>query len=420
MTLAGADIRLDEVDLTDHELFRHGFPHEVFSALRRQAPVWRHPVGPGTDRVGGDFWVLSRHADIQAVSRDWQRFGAVDGPMLPDPPDEQKGTMLVSMDPPSHTRLRRLVSTGFTPRMTAKLEEQARRWAIDILERAVAKDRCDFVEEIAYQLPMHMIADIVGIPVADRSWLFERINVLVRATDPLTALSRHEQTEIRREMFEYGRSLGDEKRRRPGDDVWTKLTTAEIDTEDGGRTSLSELELDLFFLVLTIAGSETTRNAISGGLIALVEHPDQLELLRGDPTMMPSAVEEILRWSSPVQYFRRSAMVDVEIDGVVIRAGERVTIWYPSANRDDAVFADPFTFDITRAENPHVAFGGGGVHYCLGANLAKREIRVMFEELLRRVAEVELLGEPVYSVQGIGNPILASLKELPVRLVAAR
>ncbi len=169
-------------------------------------------------------------------------------------------------------------------------------------------------------------------------------------------------------------------------------------------------------MVLTIAGSETTRNAISSGLLALFEHPDQMERMRSDPAVIPTAVEEILRWSSPVTYFRRTATEDVEIGGVPIAAGERVSVWYPSANRDADVFADPYRFDITRTENPHVTFGGGGVHYCLGANLAKREIRVMFEELLARAGDIEVLGEPEYAVQGIGNPITLSIRDLQVRL----
>jgi cytochrome P450 len=327
--------------------------------------------------------------------------------------------MVVSMDPPDHTRMRRLVSAGFTPRMITKLEDQARTWAATIVDRALEREQCNFVHEVAYQLPMHMIADIVGIPVSDREWLFDRVNVFLSSTDPRSRLSHDEINAIQAEMFGYAQQLGNEKRRVPADDVWTTLIQAEIEHDDGERTHLSSIELDLFFIVLTIAGSETTRNAISAGLMALVEHREQLELLRNDADMMSSAVEEILRWTAPAAYFRRTATVDTEIRGVPIAAGDRVTIWHPSANRDGDAFADPFRFDITRADNPHVTFGGGGVHYCLGANLAKREIRVMFEELLARVSEVEIVGEPEYSVQGIGNPITVSLKDLPVRLTAA-
>jgi len=410
---------LDTIDLTDPELFRQGFPHETFAILRDEAPVWWHPEQRGTDRLGGSFWVVSKHADVQAVSRDPARFSSLDGPSLPTLPPEQRGAMVVSMDPPDHTRMRRLVSAGFTPRMITKLEDQARTWAAAIVDRALAQEQCNFVHEVAYQLPMHMIADIVGIPVSDREWLFDRVNVFLSSTDPRSRLSRAEIDAIQAEMFGYAQQLGDEKRRSPADDVWTTLMAAEVEHEGGERTRLTPLELDLFFIVLTIAGSETTRNAISAGLMALVEHPAQLELLRSDPDVMSSAVEEILRWTAPAAYFRRTATVDTEIRGVAIAAGDRVTIWHPSANRDEDAFEDPFRFDITRDDNPHVTFGGGGIHYCLGANLAKREIRVMFEELLARVRHIEIVGEPEYSVQGIGNPITVSLKDLPVRLTAA-
>jgi cholest-4-en-3-one 26-monooxygenase len=410
---------LDTIDLTVPELYRHGFPHDLFGVLREEAPVWWHPPTSGAERVGGGFWVVSRHADVQAVSRDHQRFSSFDGPQLPEMPVDRRGMMIVSMDPPAHTRVRRLISAGFTPRMIAKLDAQARDWAVAIIERALAHGECNFVHEVAYKLPMHMIADIMGIPVADREWLFDRVNELLQSTDPRSRLTQAERAAVEVEMYGYAHDLGAEKRRNPTDDVWTTLTTAEVDTGDGAPTQLTELELDLFFLILTIAGSETTRNAISSGLIALIKHPGQMARLRNEPELMTNAVEEILRWASPVAYFRRTCTVDTEIRGVPIPAGDRVSVWYPSANRDADVFDDPFAFDITRAENSQVAFGGGGVHYCLGANLAKREIRVMFEELLMRVRDIELLGEPEYAVQGIGNPIVMSLKELPVRLTPA-
>ncbi len=410
---------LDAVDLTQPELYRHGFPHDVFTLLREEAPVWRHPETHGADRVGGSFWVVSRHADVQAVSRDPVRFRSYEGPALPEMSADRRGIMVVAMDPPEHTRLRRLISAGFTPRMTAMLDARARQWAVDIIDRAVERETCNFVHEVAYQLPMHMIADIMGIPVADREWLFERVNVMLQSTDPRSYLTPAERLAVETEMYGYAHELGEEKRRNPTDDVWTTLTTATVDHADGESTRLSELELDLFFLVLTVAGSETTRNAISAGLIALIEHPHQFALLRDDPGLIGGTVDEILRWTSPVSYFRRTTTADTEIAGVPIAAGDRVSVWYPSANRDSRVFDEPFAFDITRTPNPYTSFGGGGVHYCLGANLAKREIKVMFEELLARVRDIEIVGDPEYTVQGIGNPIVFSLKDLPVRLMPA-
>ncbi|HXK22797.1 MAG TPA: cytochrome P450 [Myxococcota bacterium] len=407
---------LESIDLTRHELFRRGFPHELFSILREEAPVWRHPATAGTAELGGAFWIVSRHADVQAVSRDHARFRSLEGPSLGGEKPERRGMMLISMDPPAHTRLRRLVSSGFTPRMTAKLETQAREWAIAILERALERGECNFVQEVAYPLPMHMIADIVGIPRSDRKPIFELVDAMLYALDPDSALPEEQQTAMLIELFGYGRDLAAEKRRAPSDDVWTRLTTAEIEQPDGSRTRLGELELDLFFMVLTVAGSETTRNAISAGLIALLEHPDQMERMRADPAVMSTAVDEILRWASPVSYFRRTAVEDVVVGGARIEAGHKVSLWYPSANRDREVHADPFRFDVGRTPNPHLAFGGGGVHYCLGANLAKQEVKVMFEELLARVGEIDLLGEPEYSVAGIKSPICFSLKNLPVRM----
>jgi cytochrome P450 len=406
---------LATLDLTDCALYRGGFPHPVFTRLRREAPVWWQAIPTSVTGCADDgFWVLSRYNDVQAANRDSDLFSAIDGPSVIDRP-EIRGTMLVSMDGRDHTRQRRLISAGFTPRMVGRLEEQMRRWAVSIIDAALERGTCNFVEDVAYQLPMHMIADIVGIPVEDRRWLFTLANDSMAAGDPQSGVSP-QQMAMQAEMFQYARQLGQQKRTAPQDDVWTILSTVEIETEDGGRTALSEMELDLFFLVLTVAGSETTRNAITHGLMALVDHPEQLDTLRNDPTVLGSAVEEILRWSSPVSYFARRATRDTEIRGVRIAAGQRITLWYPSANRDEDVFDDPFRFDIRRSPNEHVAFGGGGPHFCLGANLARREIAILFEELLRRTRRIEVLGPPVYSPLGIHNPILVAPQALPVRL----
>jgi len=374
VTRASPDVGVDdlsEVDLTETERFRSGFPHELFSAI--------------------------------------------DGPSLADSP-EMRGRMLVSMDGRAHTRQRRLISAGFTPRMVDRLEAQARRWAASIVDRALERGTCNFVQDVAYPLPMHMIADIVGIPVEDRAWLFELTTDFLQAGDPERSLSKPQQLAIQARMFEYAQALGRQKRAHPRDDVWTILSTVEIEIGDGERSALDPIELDLFFLLLTLAGSETTRNAIALGLLALLDHPDQLEGLRRSPAAMPAAVEEILRWSSPVAYFARRATGDTEIRGVPIAKGERVTFWYPSANRDEEAFGAPFRFDIGRAPNPHLAFGGGGAHYCLGANLARREIAILFEELLARTREIELLRPPSYSPLSLWNPVLVVPREIAVRL----
>ncbi len=414
------EIDLAAIDLTDGALYRGGFPHEVFSALRRQAPVWRQRATDPANPIGGrPFWVLSRHDDVRAANRDSETFSALHGPAL-FKNETTNGLMLTSMDGDAHTRQRKFISAGFTPRMIGRLEAKARGWAVQILETALERESLDFVDRVAYQLPMHMIADIMGIPLADRDWVFAKAADFLQCTDPEHPVPVSEQQKIQLEMFQYGQRLSAEKRARPANDVWTTLTQVELEGEDGSRHKFEGLELDLFFILLTTAGSETTRNAITLGLLALLEHRDQLERLRREPALMKHATEEILRWSSPVAYFKRVATRDTEIRGRAIRKGDLVTLWYPSANRDEAAFSQPFRFDIAREPNDHVAFGGGGPHFCLGAHLARREISILFEELLARVEDVELLGELRYSLQGIGNPIVMSPKELPVRFVPRR
>ena len=404
-----------DLDLTDGRIYGHGFPHEVFTRLRREAPVYWQAFPsdfPGHHDPG--FWVLSRYDDVQAANRDVELFCSYDGPQLSIQP-EMQGTMLVSMDGRAHIRQRRLISAGFTPRMVGRLEAKAREWAIATVERALERGACEFVHDVAYQLPMHMIADIVGIPVEDREWLFGLTQKLLQG-DAENVASPQTMLEVQVQMFEYAQELGRRKRADPQDDVWSILSTVEVDTDDGERTALGAVELDMFFFVLTIAGSETTRNAISGGLIALLEHPDQLAVLRREPAAMRPAVEEILRWTSPVAYFARRATRATEIRGVSIAEGDRITLWYPSANRDEETFENPFRFDIARTPNNHVAFGGGGPHYCLGANLARREIAILFEELLARTTDIEMLAPPTYSGLTIDNPVLGAIRELPVRL----
>lgn len=403
---------LETLDLTDSALYRSGFPHEVFATLREQAPVWRHPETPGFEKTGGrGFWVLSRHAEIRDVNRNPELFLSRQGPGLGY---EGMGLMLTDMDGAPHLRQRKLISSGFTPRMTRRLEDLARKWAISILDEAVARETVEFVQDVAYKLPMHMIADILGIPLADRDWLFKQTNDLLLCTDPEHSVPESARQTIAAEIFGYGHEIARRKRAQPEDDVLSLLVTVE---DEAGR--LNDLELDAFFMLLTVAGSETTRNAISAGLKALLAEPDQLEALRRDPGLLKSATEEILRWTSPVSYFKRLVAEDTTIAGVPIAKGERVTLWYPSANRDPAFFEEAGRFDIRRRNNEHVAFGGGGPHFCLGAHLARREITIFFEELLKRTSRIELAGDLRYSVLGIGNPILVSIGKMPVRLKAA-
>ena len=310
MTETATDRSHLDVDLTDSSLYANGFPHEVFTSLRRHAPVkWQS--FPEAFKGGHDegFWVLSKHEDVQTASHNPEIFSAFDGPQLSHQPGIA-GTMLVSMDGRDHLRQRRLISAGFTPRMIGQLEHQIRQWAESIVDRALQRGECDFVSEIAYKLPMNVIADIVGIPVHDRDALFSLANDMLQGDAPERGMSQEEYVGIQAEMFEYAQKLGQEKRANPQDDVWTILSTVEVESDDGERTALSEIELDMFFLLLIIAGSETTRNAVSLGLLALLDHPADLEHLRRVPGAIPLAVEEILRWSSPVSCFARRATRD--------------------------------------------------------------------------------------------------------------
>jgi cytochrome P450 len=253
---------------------------------------------------------------------------------------------------------------------------------------------------------MHVIADIIGIPEGDRPEVFRLTDALLRSMDPLHDIPAEERLQVEMDIYNCARELNEAKRANPADDVWSLLVTGELD----------DFELDLFFLILTIAGSETTRNALAQGLMALLAHPDQLEQLRQDPTLLPTATEEILLWSSPVISFGRTATCDTELGGQQLRAGDRVGLFYPSANRDPNAFVDPHLFDIRRSPNPHVSFGGGGPHYCLGASLARTEIQVMMGELLRRFENIEITGDPVWLSSGPAINVGVAVQSLPVRL----
>lgn len=407
------------VDLTDPELYRQGFPHELFTALRDEGAVLHHPAVPMANAPDGvPFWVVLRHEEVVQANRDWETFSATRGPAITGQEDERSGHMLVAADPPAHTRLRKLISAGFTPRMIARLDDRIEMWSRRIVDDVLARGECDFVRDVAYLLPMHLIADIVGIPEVDRPTVFRHTDTALRANDPKAGLTADDHARAQLALYEYAQALGVEKRAHPADDVWSIIANARVDDGTGNLEELSELELDMFFVVLAIAGSETTRNTISIGMHALAEHPDQLALLRRDAGLLDTATEEMIRWSSPVTSFARSATVDTELGGVPIARGDRIAMFYPSANRDERAFDQPFRFDVTRSPNAHVSFGGGGVHFCLGAHLARREIRAMFLELLTRVADVEVLAEPTWMCCGPDQSVGVSIDTLPVRLTA--
>jgi cytochrome P450 len=405
-----------DLDLTDLAAYHEGVPHERFTELRAAGGVHRHrPATLSEDQVPMSFWSVVRHAEIQQANRDWETFTASESVGIwPSLPDRHNHT-LVSMDPPDHTRMRRLITAGFTPRMIGRLESLISARSASILDAAGAAGRCDFVRDVAYQLPMHVIADIVGIPEAERPWVFERTDLMLRCLDPANDHTMDEHRHVQAELFGYAHELTDRKRREPADDVWTLIAQAELPGEDGVVHRLEGIELEMFFVILTLAGSETTRNAISQGLLALLGHPDQLADLRADPGLLPVATEELIRWASPVLFFGRTATRDTQLGGQHIAAGDRVVLWYPSGNRDERAFVDPFRFDIRRDPNPHVSFGGGGPHFCLGANLARKEVEVLVGSLLRRF-DVELTGEPAWVGAGPIHNVGVSIDHLPVRL----
>jgi len=397
-----------EIDLLDLDCFEKGVPHEWFSWLRKHAPVYFHP-----EPDGKGFWVLSKYEDVVAIGRDARRFssdqrlGGVFSLEDLEIVDWGEGQLMLTMDPPAHTRYRRLVNRGFTPRTLAALEPKVRDITSGILDAALKKAEVDFVIDVAKELPLQVIADIIGVPEEDRRQLFEWSNRLIGSDDPEYAVAGELVTQAQIEMFMYAQSLAERKRARPADDIASDLLAADVDGD-----ALSDMDFNLFFLLLVVAGNETTRNALSHAINAFVENPVQYRLLCSNPEAIPQAVEEVLRWASPVMFFRRNVTCDLDYKGHALRQGDKVSIWYVSANRDEDVFEDPFRFDVTRRPNEHLAFGGGGPHHCLGANLARLEIKVFLEELVHRVARVEALGEPAW----LRSNFIRGIKHLPVRL----
>jgi cholest-4-en-3-one 26-monooxygenase len=402
-----------DIDLLDRDRFTQGIPHDWFTWLRNNAPVHHHeePDGPG-------FWVISKHADVIVCNRDAGTFsseqshggvvGLEERGLGPTEAEQAGGRLMLMMDPPDHTRYRSLVNRGFTPKTMRMLEPHVRELTVRIIESALAKGEVDFVVDIAAELPLEVIAEFIGVPFEDRHKIFDWSNRMIGSEDPEYMVSQEDVFNAQVEMFLYAQQLADERRKNPQDDIVTKLLTAELNGDQ-----LSDMDFNLFFLLLSVAGNETTRNAISHGMNAFLENPDQWAQLVEDPAgRIEHATEEILRWASPVMYFRRNAVKDFELRGQTIKAGDKISLWYISANRDEEVFEDPFRFDIARDPNPHIAFGGGGPHFCLGAQLARMEIRLLFEELARRVPHPEQLGAPDL----LRSNFIGGIKHLPVRL----
>ncbi|MFI6587604.1 cytochrome P450 [Embleya sp. NPDC050493] len=397
-------MRLDDIDLFDTDRIVSRAPHEELAFLRREAPVWRHPEpnGPG-------FWVVTKHADVVSCSRDPLTFssaadrGGVVG--MHDLTEDQaalaalEGEVLLYMDPPKHTRYRSLVGRGFAPAIVARLTRRIEALTTSIIDKALAAKTFDFVEDIAKPLPLQVICEILGVPESDR-------DEVCRWTDRMSALDDEEAAMTARfEMYSYIARLREKRVREPGDDLFSDLLAA----ADG---ELSDLELDIFFLLLASAGNETTRNALSAGVHALITHPDQMQRLRSAPELLPNAVEEVLRWATPVMYFRRNVTRETQLRGVTLKAGDKVALSYLSANRDEEVFSEPFRFDVGRSPNEHVSFGGGGPHFCLGASLARIETRLVVAQVVQKMPTLTLAGD----VTRLRSDFLNALTGLPVEI----
>ncbi len=400
---------LSDIDLLDRDRFAQGVPHDWFTYLRQHAPVYKHPEpnGPG-------FWVVTKYDDVVTVGRDGATYSSDQkrgGVVVLEEPEvevnfEQGGNLMLTMDAPEHTRYRKLVNRGFTPRQMRMLEPHIRELTSAILDGVIEQGGCDYVVDVAAEVPLQVIAEMLGVPMADRHKLFEWSNRMIGSEDPEYLVSQEEVMNAQVEMFMYANELAAQRRNEPRDDIITALLDAEI---DGDR--LSEMDFNLFFLLIAVAGNETTRNSISHGIKAFCDFPEQYQLLVEDPSRSQSATEEIVRWASPVMYFRRNVTRDTELHGQKLEAGDKVSIWYISANRDEDVFDEPFKFDILRSPNEHVGFGGGGPHHCLGANLARMEIYVLLEEMAKRVPKIERTGD----AQPLRSNFIAGIKHMPVK-----
>jgi cytochrome P450 len=401
------DIDLSRLDLSEADEFESGPPHEIFTRMRADAPMHLN-----RSREEADFWNITRHADVMAVTGDEVTFSSASPiAFMHDEksilPVEVLQGMMINMDPPKHSRYRKIVRAAFTPKAMAEFGPRIQALCTELVDNIVERGECDFVDDLAVDLPIAAICAVLGIPDADRRQLYAWTNVLIGAQDPMLRGSEAALFTALGEIGQYTGELVADRQANPRDDVLTRIVQAEI---DGERLEFEELVS--FFILLFGAGNETSRNTLSLGMRALIEHPEQRRKLIADPELVPRGVEEIFRWVTPLMHFRRTATRDTEIAGHPIAAGEKVVVWYASANRDERVFDDPFSFDVER-DMTGVAFAsfGNGIHKCLGQHLARLELITMYRELLTRIPDMEMAGDVEY----VRSNLFYGLKRMPVR-----
>ena len=408
-----SDVLPPGFDFTDPDVNWEGIPHDHFRALRASSPVHWVEQAPGTydgmsEESGSGYWAVTKHADVAAVSKNSKDFSTAENGAIIRFSEgmsreqvELQRVMLINQDPPEHTGTRQIVSRGFTPRAIGTLEEIMVRRSREIVGAAVEAGSGNFVEQVAAELPLQAIADLLGVPQEDRFKLFDWSNQMLAADDPDIG---GDPEAASAEILGYAMGMAADRKATPLDDIVTKLVHADKD----GR-GLTDDEFGFFVIILTVAGNETTRNAITHGMNAFFDNPDQWEMWKKErPATM---VDELIRWATPVSVFQRTALNDVEVGGVQVRKGQRVAMFYASANFDEDVFEDPFRFDINRDPNPHLAFGGHGAHYCIGANLARQEVRVLFDALADLAPDISRLGDP----KRLRHSWINGIKELAVR-----
>jgi cytochrome P450 len=395
---------MSELALHDPLLYDAGFPYERFRQLRDEDPVSHHEH----EDYDGGYWVVARHADVQAVSRNADVWRNAPGPFVeipPGAPPEPDMDLLINLDGHAHIQMRKIVNKGFTPRRVAALEDRLRARVDSLIDALVDKGSADLVHDLALWLPLHVIADMVGIPEDDRALVFGYTEKTF-GFDP--ELSPEDRNQAMVDMFLYADALSRERQAAPTDDLLSLLLEAEIEGHQ-----LTQFQVSSFFMLLQNAGSETTRNLITTGTLALLEHPDQLAELQADLSILPTAIEELLRYVTPVMYFSRQAATDTEVGGVAIPEGDRVIMSYVSANRDERAFDDPDGLDLTRSPNDHVAFGAGGPHFCLGASLARIEARIMFEQIVTRFEGLRPDGDTA-TMPRVRSNLIDGFAELPI------